>query len=560
MSEAVATLKKMLLLIGVIAAYCLLRMPEVKLVGFGGVICTLFLPVMSLLLVHDFSLRIAERGTQKFFLMAIAWLICFFVVIREIKYNGLLEAGEAVRFLWYSYYIPILMIPLLSFSAAQLIGGHPREIPRGFWWKLSVTILLILFVFTNDIHQQVFRFQPQMVDWETDYSYGWGYVAVTIWEYGCYLAALVTMVKKSRLVAARRFSFLAVTPFLLGVLLLLVTRSTGGLRVWGYLLLGVPEIICCSIALFWQTSISLGLIPTNESYGRWMKKISLPVWITNTQGAVLYQSEQAGPIAAQSTEMEKEILLDENTILHRQVIAGGYGFWQEDISEMNRVNAYLQDLREQLAEETELTKLENRRKEEQERIDRRNEVYDRIARKSAVQFQKIRTLAILAEQEGDQQKRKEYADQICFLGAYVKRSSNLMLLSQDKEEISTGELGYSIAESLYYLGLAGRNYRFGENADVILPAGQVIGIYDLTEEILERLYEELSGVYVTFVCGEEWTLRLILEAKRDQEEAYREEDWWDLRERAAAEGIEVQMFAEENCIYARLSVREEAAV
>lgn len=51
-------------------------------------------------------------------------------------------------------------------------------------WGLTavITAVVVLLVLTNDLHQQVFRFQPGFANWYVDYSYGQVFPIVTVWQ------------------------------------------------------------------------------------------------------------------------------------------------------------------------------------------------------------------------------------------------------------------------------------------------------------------------------------------------------------------------------------------
>lgn len=63
---------------------------------------------------------------------------------------------------WYLYYIPMILIPVLGLAAAMFLGEKEEEkTVRKIIILLTVAAILIVSVFTNDLHQLVFRFSKQ---------------------------------------------------------------------------------------------------------------------------------------------------------------------------------------------------------------------------------------------------------------------------------------------------------------------------------------------------------------------------------------------------------------
>lgn len=100
----------------------------------------------------------------------------------------------------------MLFIPMLSVFVSRSLGkGEDFRLPR--WTKLLYvpTLLLLLLVLTNDLHQQVFSF-PSGVLSDQAYRYESGYFFVLAWEALCAGFALLSMVKTAASRAAGEFA------------------------------------------------------------------------------------------------------------------------------------------------------------------------------------------------------------------------------------------------------------------------------------------------------------------------------------------------------------------
>ena len=114
-------------------------------------------------------------------LVAVATICALWMIEVILKYKSFTPFYATV--LWYLYYVPMTLIPLLyQLCGLRLAGLEQHRLGRRYRAALwLVAILLIGFVLTNDFHQQVFRFDRTSDTWSNDYTYGWGYFAVLVW-------------------------------------------------------------------------------------------------------------------------------------------------------------------------------------------------------------------------------------------------------------------------------------------------------------------------------------------------------------------------------------------
>ena len=114
-------------------------------------------------------------------LVAIAAICALWMIEVILKYKSFTPFYATV--LWYLYYVPMTLIPLLyQLCGLRLAGLEQHRLGRRYCAALwIVAILLIGFVLTNDFHQQVFCFDRTSDTWSNDYTYGWGYFAVLVW-------------------------------------------------------------------------------------------------------------------------------------------------------------------------------------------------------------------------------------------------------------------------------------------------------------------------------------------------------------------------------------------
>ena len=101
--------------------------------------------------------HVVHRKTRRC-LTAIGCLMVFWFFVRTVKFHILHDPlGEHIC--WYLYYIPMILIPVLGLAAAMFLGEKDGEkTGRKIIVLLFFAVIMIVCVFTNDLHQLVFRF------------------------------------------------------------------------------------------------------------------------------------------------------------------------------------------------------------------------------------------------------------------------------------------------------------------------------------------------------------------------------------------------------------------
>lgn len=281
-----------------------------------------------------------------------------------------------------------------------------------------------------------------------------------------------------------------------------------------------------------------------------MRVSSLALQITDKSGKVIYKSISSNELEDIHKSKTETILLDENTELYCEKISGGYTYWQNDISELNEINRKLEEVHSLLAEETELIRLENELKEKQVSIEQRTKLYELINARTIKQSKKIAYLAETALETEDAGLRNYNAGIICFLGAYIKRYANLMLLAENENMISIAELGMAIAESLRYLGNVDIPTDYVGQGNVKLPTDEVILLYEIFEKLVESTLSDLKAVYVKLADSAGVVLKITLEGVN----AVLDED---TRDKLFQAGIPVTIKYEDEISYIRFRLTRE---
>ena len=475
-------------------------------------VSTIYLLALCICLILYYSYRVLKSGALSVMMKSLSWMALLLILLRGIKYSAFAEVGILARHIWYLYYVPTLLMPLFLFCISLLVS--PKEtarIPKGWYWMLALTTVFIILVSTNDLHQLVFKFQADFLNWDSEYSHGLLFYVISIWQYALYVAAILILAFKCRISNSKKNAWIILIPFIIGIAMNVLLMTEKMPRLNGSHIIEFPEALIFTAVIILECCIQLGLIPTNANYGKLFQKFSISAQITDEKGNPVYSSYSAAPLNKEQFSAEDGARIGEHTVLHKMKIPGGFGFWQDDMTELDRLNDELAEAKESLAQEAELISLKNELKEKETKTEQRSFVYDTIAKRTQRQSQLISDLAKTARLSADISLKEEYRNRITLLGAYIKRYANLMLLSQEIETIEVGELGLSVSEVLRYLNFCGIPGELFISADCAVSSVLALDVFEAFETLLEINYSQLKGVFVNISEQENVLFKITLE-------------------------------------------------
>ena len=472
----------------------------------------IYLLVVSFCLVLYYSHRVSPTGTISIMMKALSWMGLLMILLRGIKYGAVSEVDVLARHTWYLYYVPMLLLPLFLFYISLFISSKEKTHTYIIWYiVLALTLVFIVLVLTNDLHQQAFIFNENFANWDTDYTHGWLFYVVTAWQYFFYIAAVIILLLKCRVSSSKKNAWIILIPFTIGVVLNILLLTGTMPKINGTNIFEFPETLIFTAAIVLECCICLGLIPTNTRYKDLFNSFTITAQITDKKGTPIFSSNSAVPLTQEQFVLESGSRIEEHTVLHKMVIPGGYGFWQEDMSELDRLNDELAEAKEGLSEEVELTLLRNELKEKQAKIEQRTLMYDTIAKHTQKQSQAISSLAEQARKSKDIKVKEENRRRITLFGAYIKRYANLMLMSEESDVIEVGELGLSFSEVLRYLNYCGIPGEFINNASGTISSNVTLVVFEAFETLLEDNYSTLKGVFINLSRKEKTICKLSFE-------------------------------------------------
>ena len=448
-----------------------------------------------------YSLWIRIVQTQvRHYLLAISVLIVLWILLRSIKFS--IENTDAERWLWYFYYFPMLFIPLLSVFVSQSLGkGEDFRMPR--WTKLLYfpTLLLLLLVLTNDLHQQVFSF-PSGVLSDRVYRYESGYFFVLGWEALCAGFAFLSMVKNCRIPCSRRIRWLPLVPLALS---LAYAYAYVKKVHWVWVLAGDMTVSQCLIfASILECCIQCGLIQSNLGYDELFEATSLPVQITNHVFRSKYVSVAMQGALPQSElrQMQQDTIhLGDDTLLKRHKLRHGWVFWKEDVSALNQIRKELELTRDELRDTGDVLAAENAQHARWLKLTEENRLYDMMEAQTARQIAMLRDLLAELQKTEDLGRARHLLGQVIIIGTYIKRRSNLIFVGVQRGAISVQELRLCLNESSENISVYGADCKTIIKGEGQLTVEQATQVYDLFEAVVEAELESLRALLISIEVG-----------------------------------------------------------
>ena len=441
--------------------------------------------------------RIVHKQIKKL-LSGVAVMMVLWVLVRTVKWEFVVSYEEPlVRYLWYCFYIPMILIPLLGVYIVHLIGKPDGyKLPRVFYLLLIPALVLITLVFTNDYHRLVFDFPNGIKYFDADYTYDFMFFVVCAWFVILGLYFVIMLLKKSRVPGSKAFKSL---PLIIMIASIVFWTSYS----LGIIKSDLTTVDCLMITLLLESAIQIGLIPSNSNYNEIFDSTTVPVMIVDEKYNAHYTSATVSEISTEEIKRaENETVTLGNTLLHSKKISAGRVLWQDDITVLNELKEQLQDTILQLDEENDLLQAEIEIKENRAKADEKNRLYDRIAQEVEPQLIKVEKLLEVIDENGE--NIPELLSKVCVIGSYIKRRGNLLLLTEENPQIDARELEYCIRESLDNLALGRVFTSFESECNGTLNAECIVAVYDFYESLAEKLMNNITAMLVRLNCNNDF--------------------------------------------------------
>lgn len=447
--------------LAVILAYCF------RIVGRGSFYPMLFSYLRSFIYIGLFAawgLSVRQRIVQKQvrrFMTVTAVLLIIWMVVRSAKYF-IFWQPDAVRYLWYLFYLPMLFVPMLALLIAMSLGKPDEyKFPKGMSVLWIISGVLLLLVLTNDLHQFVFTFPKDAAVW-TDKSNGYsvGYFIIVGWQVLCAFAALVIMFFKCR-VQKGRLHFLPIVPMLLAIVYSALYYA--GVDWLLHLFGDIAAFQSVMYILTFEFCIACGYIHSNSRYvDLFASSVGTSAEITDKDFTVRYAAVNTAPIPKETMKKAEQspVMMGGGLTVHTMPIDGGYAVWTEDVSVLRDIKEDSELLADELADRNEILRYEYKRE--------------------------------------------------------AKRRKHLTLLTDRDIKIAATELHRAFNESLQTLKLLGvRSSLYVDESLSMLSGKTATAVFDFYESVIEADTLNLTGIQVSLIKANGLRLSLNVCCKAD---------------------------------------------
>lgn len=170
--------------------------------------------------IESQSMQTIKRMCEEHHLniLATVGLMILVFVLQMCRYKLLGDDLDAIRYAWYFYYVPVMIVPCILYQIALCVGMNSDEYPKSRWniFVCAGAVILLALVLSNDIHQFVFRFPEGINKGYYVYSYGIGIYLIYVWITVIYIASLVIILKKCKVMAAKRLAWIPISLAIIG--------------------------------------------------------------------------------------------------------------------------------------------------------------------------------------------------------------------------------------------------------------------------------------------------------------------------------------------------------
>lgn len=383
--------------------------------------------------ISTLYIRVFDKKLKEY-TMLIGICLIFWMIVKMVKKY---TVGYINNCMWYLYYIPLIAIPTFYYNCSDYLLKSDNNKKRKI--AIGISIILMLFVITNNIHQLVFR----LIDIDRDYTNEWGYYLVCIWIFILLIMTLKNLVKVSLAEKEKNKIIIPFIPIILGLIYtVLYVLNVEIIRKTNMSII-IGTLFCIGLEILFK----LKLIPNNFKYKKIFLNSNLPIEIISNDGTKKINTNHYIEIE----EIEKDIKGNklktqyqvEDKIQNVKSIQGGYAVEEKDFSKINKLKREVENTNQELLKQEQLLKNQKKIKAKVYEVKIKNEIIELLDEKIDEKREQINKM--LDEMtEVDIEKMYE----IKLLINYCKRMSSLVISNYNKEKYNNKRIETIINELL----------------------------------------------------------------------------------------------------------------
>ena len=471
---------------------------------------------ISLVWIFRVRYYIVEKHICRHLVSGGVMLLLLFV-FRILRYRTASVFPAFGRYMWYGYYIPFIILPVLGLFMALCIGlPDEASFVRMRPFRVSMWVLagiMLTFVFTNDIHGWLIKFSEEALRTGTGpHSYGFLQYPVIVWEAGLSLTAFIILMDRCRVSGCRKKWYIPASIYIFGTVLYAWYYLNGGNspELFGVKLYLIQEVCLLLFIGVCEACIDIGLIPSNLGYLRIFELSDWNVTIADPNGNRVFSSGNLKGVTPGllKASLEGSKAVGSGRLVTAFPISGGMAGWVSNVSELERIN-------ERIREKTQELEIENGviRESESLRLKRaafetQNRLYDSIIPLVTPQLTMIRDLLKKPDRE------KLFTAMI--LSVYVKRRFNLAIVTDKADFADITELWLAIRETVEVLQDTGISAFIDICGHADVQADRMLACYEFFEIVIEQAIPGLKSIFVKLSLADDSPeLRILIDAGQE---------------------------------------------
>ncbi len=432
-------------------------------------------------------------------------LFCLFAFWLGLKIFDKVSAfNDTNDYTWYLLYIPLLFIPSMWFITNNQIYIKNKTYKKVVAIiSLAISLLLFMLVLTNDFHELVFIFpEGSTGSHPSGYKYNFGYFIIYAFIFLEILTTIVlfyTFSNKKTTIKQKILPSVVIALILVYSILYVVTD------------ISVPYLSDMTLVytilgtLLVFVALKCGLIKNSGAYFEFFETCNVPLAIENEKQDIEYQNIQYRNKKA-----------NKNMLVQKQKLSSGMLLVLDDVGKLKNLQKELKIENEKLEYTNKI--LENKKEilQKEKQIKQRTLLLDKVEKqiknKKNVLEELLNSLPETITAENKNQT-KETLNEIKIIVGYLKRKTSLILLAEQKQEITKDELKLLFNESFNDIKWLNINAGIGLDEKPI-PVTTANKFYDIYNELLTKIKKEDLDIWLTIKKRDVWEFEIAFDGIR----------------------------------------------
>lgn len=444
-------------------------------------------------------MKIINNKTRRYLIISV-FLMLFFIIVRTIKHRLPQDIFiDIERYAWYFFYIPMILIPLLSLLASLYLGKYENyKINKKYYLLFIIAIILIIGVFTNDYHQLAFKFENVIngkIIQNEPYEHKILYYIIAFWMIFIQGMSIVNILVQCKTEKNKKERFIPLFILLIGIVYTILYNID--MEKFGFI--EMTAMMCAVYIGIWESCIQIGIVPSNSQYKKLFTASSIATKIFDMDDNAIYSSKNKLKLdddQIKEIKKNKVIIVDDKKQYNLMEIRAGYAIWQNDISKIMKIYQELLETEQQLKIEYHLLQEEVSVKKHAEHINEKRRLYSIFSNKVSKQIEEIQSILKNFDSYNDNEKIN-LLKKINIIGVYIKRKCNLVLIMESEKYIGFKELKYCLDESIENLKLYGTCGIAIINTNKFISMKDMILCYDLFQLLVEFFMMDINTIMVS---------------------------------------------------------------